>query len=132
MKEDNNPFQPTLAKPADDSVLATDAAADNFLAGNDQFAQRAGVTIDNVKPVPTTDNITTPHLDQMATTANNQTEPTGGMTLGEPITTPDISSFGDLDATPSPTMPKKQLTMLTLPTIKHLSRMFLGRQITTH
>lgn len=105
MKEDNNPFQPTLAKPADDSVLATDAAADNFLAGNDQFAQRTGVTIDNVKPVPTTDNITTPHLDQMATTANNQTEPTGGMTLGEPITTPDISSFGDLDATPSPTMP---------------------------
>lgn len=105
MKEDNNPFQPTLAKPADDSVLATDAAADNFLAGNDQFAQRAGVTIDNVKPVPTTDNTTAPHLDQMATTANNQTKPTGGMTLGEPITTPDISSFGDLDATPSPTMP---------------------------
>ena len=105
MKEDNNPFQPTLAKPADDSVLATDAAADNFLAGNDQFAQRAGVTIDNVKPVPTTDNTTAPHLDQMATTANNQTEPTGGMTLGEPITTPDINSFGDLDTTSTPTMP---------------------------
>ena len=105
MKEDNNPFQPTLAKPADDSVLATDAAADNFLAGNDQFAQRTGVTIDNVKPVPTTDNITTPHLDQMATTANNQTEPTGGMTLGEPITTPDINSFGDLNTTSTPTMP---------------------------
>lgn len=105
MKEDNNPFQPTLAKPADDSVLATDAAADNFLAGNDQFAQRAGVTIDNVKPVPTTDNTTAPHLDQMTTTANNQTEPAGGMTLGEPITTPDISSFGDLDTTSTPTMP---------------------------
>ena len=105
MKEDNNPFQPTLAKPADDSVLATDAAADNFLAGNDQFAQRAGVTIDNVKPVPTTDNTTAPHLDQMATAANNQTEPAGGMTLSEPITTPDISSFGDLDTTSTPTMP---------------------------
>lgn len=105
MKEDNNPFQPTLAKPADDSVLATDAAADNFLAGNDQFAQRAGVTIDNVKPVPTTDNTTAPHLDQMATTANNQTESAGGMMLGEPITTPDISSFGDLDTTSTPTMP---------------------------
>ena len=105
MREDNNPFQPTLAKPADDSVLATDAAADNFLAGNDQFAQRAGVTIDNVKPVPTTDNTTAPHLDQMATTANNQTEPAGGMTLSEPITTPDINSFGDLDTTSTPTMP---------------------------
>ena len=105
MREDNNPFQPTLAKPTDDSVLATDAAADNFLAGNDQLAQRAGVTIDNVKPVPTTDNITAPHLDQMATTTNSQPEPAGGMTLSEPITTPDISSFGDLDAIPAPTMP---------------------------
>ena len=105
MREDNNPFQPTLAKPADDSVLATDTAADNFLAGNDQLAQRTGVTIDNVKPVPTTDNTTAPHLDQMATTANNQTEPAGGMTLSEPITTPDINSFGDLDTTSTPTMP---------------------------
>lgn len=28
---DNNPFRPTLAQPADDSALATDPAADNFL-----------------------------------------------------------------------------------------------------
>ena len=98
MKEDNNPFQPTLAKPADDSVLATDTAADNFLAGNDQLAQHTGIAIDNVKPVPTTDNITAPHLDQMTTDTNDQFGSTDNMTLGEPVTTPDINSFGDSDA----------------------------------
>ena len=97
MKEDNNPFQPTLAKPADDSVLATDTAADNFLAGNDQLAQHTGIAIDNVKPVPTTDNITAPHLDQMTTDTNDQFGSTDNMTLGEPVTTPDINSFGDSD-----------------------------------
>ena len=98
MKEDNNPFQPTLAKPADDSVLATDTAADNFLAGNDQLAQHTGIAIDNVKPVSTTDNATTPHLDQMTTATNDQFGSTDNMTLGEPVTTPDINSFGDSDA----------------------------------
>lgn len=98
MKEDNNPFQPTLAKPADDSVLATDTAADNFLAGNDQLAQHTGIAIDNVKPVSTTDNATAPHLDQMTTATNDQFGSTDNMTLGEPVTTPDINSFGDSDA----------------------------------
>lgn len=39
MGQYNNPFRPALAKPADDSVLANDPAADNFLAGNDRLSQ---------------------------------------------------------------------------------------------
>ena len=104
MKEDNNPFQPTLAEPADDSVLATDTAADNFLAGSDQLAQRAGMAIDNVKPVPAIDDIAAPHLDQMTTDTNSRPDQTNGMMLGEPITTPDISNFNGPDAiTPTTT-----------------------------
>lgn len=34
-----NPFQPVLAKPIDDTVLNNDPAADNFLAGNDRFGR---------------------------------------------------------------------------------------------
>ncbi len=60
MKEDNNPFRPTLSKPVDDSVLATDPHADNFLAGNDRLAHQQRVTMDVVNNA-----VGAPHLDQM-------------------------------------------------------------------
>lgn len=60
MKEDNNPFRPTLSKPVDDSVLATDPHADNFLAGNDRLAHQQRVTMDVVNNAAGA-----PHLDQM-------------------------------------------------------------------
>lgn len=44
MRQENSPFRPALRKPADDSVLAGDPAADNFLAGSDGLSGR--VTID--------------------------------------------------------------------------------------
>ena len=71
MKEDNNPFQPTLSKPVDDSVLATDPNADNFLAGDDHLAKQAstntqGTNIDGIKPSTSNSPVAMPHLDQMA------------------------------------------------------------------
>ena len=70
MKEDNNPFQPTLSKPVDDSVLATDPNADNFLAGDDHLAKQAstntqGTNIDGIKPSTSNSPAAMPHLDQM-------------------------------------------------------------------
>lgn len=71
MKEDNNPFRPTLSKPVDDSVLATDPHADNFLAGNDRLAQQQRVTMDMVNNSADT----TPHLDQMGVSNNATNQP---------------------------------------------------------
>lgn len=71
MKEDNNPFRPTLSKPVDDSVLATDPHADNFLAGNDRLAQQQRVTMDMVNNSADT----APHLDQMGASGNATNQP---------------------------------------------------------
>ena len=108
MKEDNNPFRPTLAKPVDDSVLANDPAADNFLAGNDQLAKHIGKTMDGIKgsgdSLLSHNNATAsrglnssmPRLDQMSNSSASNTNHNGapnGMVLGDPIAHMDISDF---------------------------------------
>lgn len=80
MKEDNNPFQPTLSKPVDDSVLATDPNADNFLAGDDHLAKQAntntqGTNIDGIKPSTSNSPVAIPHLDQMTNDDTTSTPP---------------------------------------------------------
>ena len=87
MKEDNNPFRPTLSKPADDSVLANDPAADNFLTGNDRLANHQRTTVDGFPPVHGSDNhdaAAMPRLDQMmAQPAASQSNVNMG--LGDPL-----------------------------------------------
>lgn len=71
MRQENSPFRPALRKPADDSVLAGDPAADNFLAGSDNLGGR--VTIDSVSPINQVDTPATTEPEPMATINNIDT-----------------------------------------------------------
>ena len=57
-----NPFQPVLAKPIDDTVFNNDPAADNFLVGNDGFNRTSSAMNSFARP----NNYRPVRLDQMA------------------------------------------------------------------
>lgn len=88
MKEDNNPFRPALSKPVDDSVLANDPHADNFLAGNDRLARQQRVTMDVMNG--SADNA--PHLDQMGS-STGATDQTAGASMSNDASHGDISNL---------------------------------------
>ena len=100
MTEDNNPFKPALAKPADDSILATDPVADDFLAGNDKLSQHTqttnGIFVDGIKSgsQPSIDNTASKpmHLDQMMDSYQQQAENHNEKVNSQPAEVP----FGDL------------------------------------
>lgn len=112
MREDNNPFRPALSKPVDDTVLANDPAPDNFVAGNDGFANHTAAR--NVRgggPALRLDQM------NMNMAAANNTAVQGQMpvadnpmTLGNPAGTAmamngvgmDMPSFGMAGATATP------------------------------
>ena len=73
MTDDNNPFRPALAQPVDDTVLANDPAADNFLAGNDNLGNQVQRNMDGVIASPTMPQqaAPAPRLDQMGQTDGN-------------------------------------------------------------
>ena len=107
MKEDYDPFRPALAKPVDDSVIATDSNPDNFLAGDDRLGSKGSI-IDDVKPANQLNKspFNPAHLDQMDDKADHlpdSTIPNNPMTLGSPINTPDFGDLSDLVDLSDPT-----------------------------
>lgn len=107
--KDNNPFQPALSQPADDSVLSNDPAADNFTAeaatATDAFKpSKPAVMLDGISPNPNlaAEAVVTPAtLDNDLTAAlsgqpDNPTTSAPGESLTQPT---DVSSSFDA-ATP--------------------------------
>ncbi|MDO4271449.1 MAG: hypothetical protein Q4C83_00480 [Candidatus Saccharibacteria bacterium] len=117
MNDDNNPFRPALAKPADDSMLANDPAVDNFLAGNDNLQARPtldGQVMQPAQPVRQMNDVippAKPAVDFADTkpASNTNDDLFGGLGLGDATAATDAATTTATAATTAPeSKPKKK------------------------
>jgi hypothetical protein len=83
MKENDNPFQPVLAEPVDDSVLATDPQPDNFMGDAPMPSAkppRPGASIDGISPAGS--SVTFKPADAAPKGDSGHLDPLAGFDLG--------------------------------------------------